>query len=138
VHVINTHLGLRGPERLLQIDALLGPEWCGHPSCREPVIVAGDFNAIPRSRVYRRLCAHLHDAQTAPHNPRPRATFPGRAPLLRVDHVFASRSVEVLRAETIRTPLARIASDHLPLLVEFRVTVAKSGVHDVVTPAASA
>jgi endonuclease/exonuclease/phosphatase (EEP) superfamily protein YafD len=27
----------------------------------------------------------------------------------------------VIRVETIRTPLARKASDHLPLLVEFRV-----------------
>jgi hypothetical protein len=27
----------------------------------------------------------------------------------------------VLRVETLRTPLARLASDHLPLLVEIRL-----------------
>lgn len=129
VQVINTHLGLRGPERLLQVETLLGPDWYCHPACRAPVIVAGDFNAIPRSRVYRRLSAHLRDAQAAPHNARPRPTFPGRAPILRVDHVFVGRSVEVMRAETVRTPLARVASDHLPLLVEFRIAAAKSGLH---------
>jgi endonuclease/exonuclease/phosphatase family metal-dependent hydrolase len=121
VQVINTHLGLRGPERLMQVDALLGPEWFCHPTCRDPVIVAGDLNAVPRSRVYRRLASHLRDAQTASHAPRARPTYPGRAPILRIDHVFVSSAIEVLRAETIRTPLARAASDHLPLLVEFRI-----------------
>lgn len=121
IQVINTHLGLRGPERLRQIDALLGPDWLGNPACREPVIIAGDFNAIPRSRVYQRLTAHLGDAQTWLGSSRQRPTYPGRAPLLRLDHIFVSRSIEVLRAEVIRTPLARIASDHLPLFVDFRV-----------------
>lgn len=121
VQIINTHLGLRRHERLAQVDTLLGPEWLGHPVCRDPVILAGDFNAIPRSRAYHRLATRLRDAQCTPHVPRPRPTFPGRMPLLRIDHVFASPSIQVARADTIRTPLARAASDHLPLLVEFRV-----------------
>src|SRR5215207_2000648 len=137
VQVLNTHLGLRGPERLMQIEALLGPEWFCHPACRGPIIVAGDLNAIPRSRVYRRLSGHLHDAQTTPRSPRPRTPFPGRAPMLRIDHFFVSRSVKVLRAETIRTPLARVASDHLPLLVEFRVSTVKSAAVGTGGPAAS-
>ena len=41
--------------------------------------------------------------------------------MLRIDHVFVSREIRILRVETVRTPLARIASDHLPLLVEFQV-----------------
>jgi endonuclease/exonuclease/phosphatase family metal-dependent hydrolase len=121
VQVINTHLGLRRPERLAQVDALLGPEWLGHGSCRDPVILAGDFNAIQRSRAYQRLAARLRDAQASPHVLRRHPTFPARMPLLRIDHVFTSRSIEVLRVEAIRTPLARVASDHLPLFVDFRV-----------------
>ena len=121
VRVINTHLGLRGPDRLAQIDTLLGPEWVGASPHNEPVILTGDFNAIPRSRVYVRIAARLRDAQLSPHVRRPRPTFPVRLPLLRIDHVFVTDSIEVLRAEPIRTPLARVASDHLPLLVEFRV-----------------
>jgi endonuclease/exonuclease/phosphatase family metal-dependent hydrolase len=109
VQVINTHLGLRRPERLAQVDALLGPEWLG------------DFNAIQRSRAYQRLAARLRDAQASPHVLRRHPTFPARMPLLRIDHVFTSRSIEVLRVEAIRTPLARVASDHLPLFVDFRV-----------------
>ena len=120
LQVINTHLGLRGQERLTQVETLLGPEWLGHPACRDPVIIAGDLNAIPRSRAYGRLAARLRDAQAfAPH--RPQATFPSRMPVLRIDHVFVSRSIEVTRAECLRTPLARVASDHLPLVVDFRI-----------------
>jgi len=125
VQVINTHLGLRRHERLAQIDALLGPHWLGHQACREPVIVLGDFNATPQGRVYRRLAAHLCDAQAEAHLPKPKATFPSRLPMLRIDHVFVSRSIRVLRVETVRTPLARIASDHLPLLVEFQIVHGK-------------
>jgi endonuclease/exonuclease/phosphatase family metal-dependent hydrolase len=121
IQVINTHLGLPGSDRLGQIDMLLGPDWLGHPACREPVIIAGDFNTVPRSRVYQRLAAHLRDAQTLLGTSRQQRTYPSRAPLLRLDHVFVSRSIEVLKAQAIRTPLARIASDHLPLLVDFRV-----------------
>jgi endonuclease/exonuclease/phosphatase family metal-dependent hydrolase len=122
IQVINAHLGLRGPERLRQIDALLGPDWLAHAACRGPVIVAGDFNAIPRSRVYRRLlAARLSDAQGAVRSRRQQPTYPSRAPFLRLDHVFVSGAIEVVRAETVRTPLARVASDHLPLAVEFRL-----------------
>jgi endonuclease/exonuclease/phosphatase family metal-dependent hydrolase len=121
VQIINTHLGLRGPERLMQVEALLGPDWLRHAGCLEPVIFAGDLNAIPRSRVYRRLSNHLRDAQLCQRTRRQQATYPSGAPFLRLDHIFVSHSVEVLRAETIRTPLARVASDHLPLLVEFHI-----------------
>nr|WP_246205482.1 endonuclease/exonuclease/phosphatase family protein [Microvirga arsenatis] len=125
VQVINTHLGLRRHERLAQVDTLLGAHWLGHQACREPVILVGDLNATPRSRAYRRLAAHLWDAQAQVGSSRPKATFPSRLPMLRLDHVFVSRAIRVLRVETVRTPLARVASDHLPLLVEFQVAQGK-------------
>jgi endonuclease/exonuclease/phosphatase family metal-dependent hydrolase len=123
LQVINTHLGILARERLRQIETLLGPDWLGHPDCRDPVVLAGDFNAAPRTRVYRRLSARLADAQRAPCVRRARATFPTRFPTLRIDHVFVSRSIEVLAAATVRTPLARLASDHLPVVVDLRIAV---------------
>ena len=117
VRVITTHLGLRGPDRLLQLEALLRPAWIGSPS-RDPVVLAGDLNALPRSRAYARVAAHLRDAQVVAPSRRPRPTFPAQ-PVLRIDHVFVSAPIQVLRAEPVRTPLTKIASDHLPLLVDF-------------------
>ena len=119
LNVVNTHLGLRGRERLVQVETLLGPDWIGGPACREPVMLVGDFNAIPRSRVYARLSAAFHDAQCVGQRRKPQATFPARLPFLRLDHVFVSRGVDVSRAQTLRSPEARIASDHLALVVDF-------------------
>jgi endonuclease/exonuclease/phosphatase family metal-dependent hydrolase len=124
VQVINTHLSVLGRERLMQVDALLGPEWLGDPDCHEPVILMGDFNATRRSRGYRRLTERLQDAHRA--LPRRagapnRGTFPTRYPSLRIDYIFAGPSVEILDASTVRTPLASFASDHLPVVAELRV-----------------
>lgn len=121
LQVINTHLGLVARERLAQVDTLLGPEWLGHPDCRDPMILLGDFNVVPRSRTYRRLARRLTDAQCAPRARRPRGTYPVRLPLLRIDHVFVGSAIEVLNVEVPRTPLTRVASDHLPLVVDLRI-----------------
>jgi endonuclease/exonuclease/phosphatase family metal-dependent hydrolase len=118
--VVNTHLGLRGMERLIQVDALLGPDWIGSALPSSPLMLVGDFNAVPSSRAYRRIAQRLRDAQALASG-RPRPTFPSRLPFLRLDHVFVNSCVEVVRVDTIRTREARMASDHLPLLVEFRV-----------------
>nr|WP_255726302.1 endonuclease/exonuclease/phosphatase family protein [Microvirga sp. ACRRW] len=126
VQVITTHLGLRRYERLAQVDCLMGPQWLGHPACREPVILLGDFNASPRSRAYRRLASRLRDAQAAMLHQRPMPTFPSRMPMLRIDHAFVSRSIHVARVESVRSPMARVASDHLPLMIEFHVMPVKA------------
>lgn len=117
LQVINTHLGLNAHERRLQVDALLGPQWLEHADCRAPVVLCGDFNALPVSQVCRRLRRRLHDVQTDAKR-RPRGTFSGRFPLVRIDYIFASRDLPVLKVEVPRSTLARVASDHLPLIAE--------------------
>jgi endonuclease/exonuclease/phosphatase family metal-dependent hydrolase len=121
LQVINTHLGLLGRERLTQVDALLGPDWLGRQDCRGPVILLGDFNAGPTSRTYRCLASKFRDAQRLLQPARRQATFPTHAPFLCIDHVFVNHHIEVLAASTVRTPLARVASDHLPLVVDFHI-----------------
>ena len=118
--VLNTHLGLLPRERRVQAEALLGSDWLGHPECREPVVLCGDFNALPSSPVCRRLRTRLHDAQIELDNHRPRRTFYGRFPIARIDHVFVDPATNVLDIEVPDTELARVASDHLPLIAELR------------------
>lgn len=124
LNVICTHLGLRGRERLNQAECLTGPDWLGSPLCRGPVVLGGDFNAVPSSRTYARFAGLLHDAQEAVGGSRPAATFPTALPMLRLDHLFVGGGVEVERASVVRTPLSRVASDHLPLLAELRIVPA--------------
>lgn len=114
LQMVNTHFGLRRRERMIQATTLAGEDWLGSPACRDhPAILAGDFNALPRSRAYGILAEGLSkQVLTIP----ARATFPARFPILRLDHIFTNRRARIVRYEVIDTPLARSASDHLPLL----------------------
>jgi endonuclease/exonuclease/phosphatase family metal-dependent hydrolase len=121
LQIVNAHLSLRSRERFAQAQALMGPDWLGHPRCTDPAILLGDFNAPPHSRSYRLFASRMRDAQLSNPNGDPQPTFHTRAPILRLDHIFASPSVQVVAAAPVRTPLARIASDHFPLLAEVRL-----------------
>ncbi|MDQ4136400.1 MAG: endonuclease/exonuclease/phosphatase family protein [Pseudomonadota bacterium] len=123
VHIVNTHLSLIGRERVRQVAELLGPEWLGGIDPREPKMLIGDFNAVPRSAAYRAITRALSDAQVIQRpRRRPQRTFPARLPTLRLDHVFVSRgSLRVTGVDVPRSALARVASDHLPLAVDFEV-----------------
>lgn len=116
--VVNTHLGLRGRERIRQMTTLLNSGWLhGTSELSLPTVLCGDFNAIPSSATYRLAARLLKDAQLA--GPRaPRATFPARYPLMRLDHIFVSDDLAVHSATVLENRLTKVASDHLPLLAE--------------------
>jgi endonuclease/exonuclease/phosphatase family metal-dependent hydrolase len=118
VQIINTHLGLYPRERLAQVSALLSDEWLAHDQCREPVILCGDFNALPSSPVCRRISKGLNDVQILAREHRPLRTYSGRFPVARIDHIYTSAGIEVTGVEVPGSELARTASDHLPLLAE--------------------
>jgi endonuclease/exonuclease/phosphatase family metal-dependent hydrolase len=119
VQVLNTHLGLVPHEQRAQARALVGPEWIGGRLRRDPLIVLGDFNATPRYSAYRTLATGLRDARGCAQVQRASPTFPSRFPVLALDHVFVSGGIEVRAARALIAPLARTASDHLPLIVDF-------------------
>ncbi len=118
INFFNTHLGLFPREGITQTKALLGDEWLAHPVCRGPVILCGDFNALPNSRVCRDIRGVLRDAQEELGDHDPQATWFSHYPVGRIDHVFVSQEIEVTRVEVSRTDLDKIASDHLPLIVD--------------------
>ncbi len=119
LQVLNTHLGLVPHEQRAQARALAGPDWLGGALRRDPLIVLGDFNATPRQAVYRTLAEPLRDARACVEAARALPTFPSRLPMLAIDHVFVSRGVSVRAVRAVAAPLARLASDHLPLIVDF-------------------
>lgn len=118
IQVFNTHLSLWPRERTLQVEALLSEQWLQHPDCQGPVVLCGDFNSLPRSEVYRKLCHRLHDSQTALPGHRPRRTWSGQYPVSRIDYVFINDNFQVYSIAVPRTDLEKIASDHLPLITE--------------------
>lgn len=121
VQVIGTHLGLSPIERTRQASALLGPKWMGHREYRGPRVLCGDFNAGPFSLTYRRLRGRMRDAHRSVAGILARPSYPSRLPVMRLDHIFVSDEVGVEGARVVCSPLARIASDHLPLVVDIAV-----------------
>jgi endonuclease/exonuclease/phosphatase family metal-dependent hydrolase len=118
VQVITTHLGLVPKEQQIQAAALVGRDWLGASRDMRPLLLAGDFNATARTVVYRTLTKSLAAARAADPQWNATATFPSRWPLLALDHVFIGPGVAVAAVRAPWDPLARVASDHLPLAVD--------------------
>ena len=119
LNVINTHLGLVPYEQQLQARAMAGPDWLGAAAPEAPIIVLGDLNSTPRTVVYRTFARQLTEARRATRQAGAGPTFPARLPMLAIDHVFVSGRVKVEGVRTPQDAIARVASDHLPLVVDF-------------------
>jgi endonuclease/exonuclease/phosphatase family metal-dependent hydrolase len=106
LHVVATHLGLSGRERRWQMKRLL--ERFDGAGCVD--VLLGDINEWwLRGRAQRWLNACFTAAPPAP------ATFPAWYPLLALDQIRV-RPRHLLRDLAVHaSPLARRASDHLPL-----------------------
>lgn len=121
LNVFNTHLGLVPREQRLQAAALAGEHWLGHPDCAGPTLLTGDFNATSITRPYQTLARKLADCQRLLGLRPTVKTFPSSFPAIRIDHCFVSPEILVTGVKAPFSPLARMASDHLPLIVDFEI-----------------
>ena len=119
VHVINTHLGLGWRERFVQAQLFSSAEWRSVIADDVPLILLGDLNSLRGSRPYRTLKRHLRDVHELIQPTGLIHTFPTRFPVLAVDHIFVNETLQPLSVTVHRSPIARIASDHFPLVAEF-------------------
>ena len=113
---MNTHIDYRrdDTERLLnvrEIEAVAGQ------NTATPVVLCGDFNDVPDSRVHQQLKKTFTDTWEEAS----RATgwtYPAGNPRKRIDYVWVSKTAEiqVVGARVLESD----ASDHCPLLVELR------------------
>ncbi len=109
VQLITTHLGLRPAERREQVRRLLSLfDTDGH----DLVMLAGDMNEW---FLWGRPLRALH--RVFPETPH-RRSWPAHAPLFALDRVWVHPR-QALHALTVhRSRLARVASDHLPVIAE--------------------
>ncbi|MBA4805873.1 MAG: endonuclease/exonuclease/phosphatase family protein [Brevundimonas sp.] len=126
LNVFNTHLGLVPREQRAQAAALVGDQWLGHPDCTGPTLLTGDFNATSLTRPYQTLVRRLADCQRTLGLRPSVKTFPSSFPAIRIDHCFTSPEVVVTAVKAPFSPLARMASDHLPLVVDFEIRPAEA------------
>lgn len=106
VQVVATHLGLRPGERRQQVRALLKLFEIG---LTDTYVLMGDVNEwFLWGRPLRWLHAHF---KRTPHC----ATFPARRPFMALDRLWVHPRRRLTKLEVHATPVARVASDHLPL-----------------------
>ena len=116
IHLVNTHLGLDERERHWQVESLLSHHLF-QSSVMIPTVIAGDFNDWRNTLAERALASHGFQQVTSP--PSEFRSFPSWLPVGGLDKIFFRGKVVFNRARVIRTSLARIASDHLPIVVDF-------------------
>jgi endonuclease/exonuclease/phosphatase family metal-dependent hydrolase len=105
IRVIVTHLGLRMRERRDQALRLLRAA----PPIHEVEILLGDFNEW---RAAARAVRCLHDRFGHGRTVR---TFPAWWPILPLDRIWVSPADRLVEVTAIDGPVARRASDHLPV-----------------------
>jgi endonuclease/exonuclease/phosphatase family metal-dependent hydrolase len=120
VHVFNVHLGTAFFERRHQARELVGSRILSNPQLTGARLVLGDFNEWTHGLASQLLGAHLQSADIRHHLRRAR-TYPGPLPFLHLDHIYYDRALELLSLSLHRSRTALIASDHLPLVADFRL-----------------
>jgi endonuclease/exonuclease/phosphatase family metal-dependent hydrolase len=109
MRVLATHLGLRPSERREQIQRLLKALESDRPL---PTILMGDINEwFLWGRPLRWMQRHFEQTPSPP-------TFPSRLPIFALDRVWVKPRTLLRDIGVHVTPLAKIASDHLPLKAE--------------------
>ena len=113
LHVFNVHFGLKVRERAEQVRTLVR-EHILHQDLTGPRIVIGDLNEWFPGAVGRLLRRELH-------GPRIRRTHPAPLPLFPLDRIYWDRHLESDGFRVHRSQLARVASDHLPVVARLRM-----------------
>ncbi len=116
VVIVNLHLGLAGFERRIQLNRLLRDPAISRLHHDTPCVVGGDFNDLWGTIGKRLMKPSGFQSATAR-----RPTFPASIPLRSLDAVYHRGDCVPRGAFAGRIQLAREASDHLPLIVEFEL-----------------
>ncbi len=113
--LFNVHLGLAGFERTIQLKRILASHTLTHTRHDTAVVVAGDYNDV-WGTLGRRLMEPAGFQAACLR----RRTFPAVLPMRALDRVYYRGLLHVDHSFASRTRVARHASDHLPLVVDFR------------------
>jgi len=114
VLVMGTHLGLQEGEQQEQVSRILETL-----STSSRLVLAGDFNFEPNSRMYDRLNQRLKDGVESVS--KPEYTFPADKPARRIDYIWLGEDLLALGSVVRDDPLLKIASDHLPQVLKIKL-----------------
>jgi endonuclease/exonuclease/phosphatase family metal-dependent hydrolase len=123
LEVFNLHLGLSARERTRQIELLKRSDELSKVPYSTPVLVAGDFNDW-RSLLMPAFANGMGfscatERKRGPYKVIP--TYPSFSPQGGLDRIYHRGPLRLTSVHTCRLQVARVASDHLPVLAEFQV-----------------
>jgi endonuclease/exonuclease/phosphatase family metal-dependent hydrolase len=111
--VVGTHLSLDAAERAAQARLLKNRL----NELDEPFVLCGDLNEGPGEEAWTLLADGLTDAAEA-RGCGEFYTFSCVPPRRRIDSIFVDPRCEVLDYRVVDSPLARLASDHFPIVAD--------------------
>jgi endonuclease/exonuclease/phosphatase family metal-dependent hydrolase len=120
LHVFNCHLGLTARERRFQRDRMLSDAILLSEDLHHPVVLMGDFNDSPVSVIHSSLRRHFQDAFRST-GKRWGPTFRLGIIPIRLDYIYVSPGIRVLDCSARNDGLARVASDHLPVVATVEI-----------------
>ncbi|WP_417382111.1 endonuclease/exonuclease/phosphatase family protein [Gimesia sp.] len=116
--LVNFHLGLAEKERHWQINHLLThrlfQEGNGYPT-----VIVGDTNDWRNTLANGTFSEHAFQEVT--HPPSKYRSFPAYMPVGTLDKAFVRGAITIKHAKVAKSKLAKQASDHLPLVIDFHL-----------------
>jgi endonuclease/exonuclease/phosphatase family metal-dependent hydrolase len=126
VHIFNCHFGLAFRERREQLE-LLARFIRESASLAGPRVLMGDFNEWHRGPITRGLRLEFSSPMR-----RMRRTHPALFPLFKLDRIYWDVELEGESFHVHRSRAARVASDHLPVVVRLRLRPPRGDGHPYV------
>jgi endonuclease/exonuclease/phosphatase family metal-dependent hydrolase len=117
--VVNWHLGLAERERHWQVHHLLGHHLF-LASNQLPALIVGDYNDWRNTLAAGPFAQHGFAPIATP--PSRFRSFPAYLAIGSLDKAFSRGRVSIRQARIVRSTLARQASDHLPLVIDFHLS----------------
>jgi endonuclease/exonuclease/phosphatase family metal-dependent hydrolase len=118
LHLFNVHFGLKIRERAEQVAALVREQILS-ADLVGPRVVIGDLNEWFPGPVGRALRRELRGPRII------RRTHPAPLPLFPLDRIYWDRHLQAEGFRVHRSRLARVASDHLPVVARLRLPSAR-------------
>ncbi len=116
--LVNWHLGLAEKQRYNQVEHLFSQKQFRQKEDL-PTMIVGDFNDWRNQLGKTQFEPRGFTQITRP--PSRFRSFPAYMPLGSLDKAFVKGNFEISRARIVRNPLTHVASDHLPLVVDFHL-----------------
>lgn len=122
--VFNLHLGLSAKERQKQAGVLFHSSEYQNITTTTPCIIAGDFNdwrSLLRALFIEGMDFNCATDKSTPRGEVPMKTFPSFSPKGGLDRIYYKGPIEAGDVNLYSKKVARIASDHLPIVFQFSI-----------------